>query len=286
MELPADAHTHSEWSWDTGGPTAENRGRMAAMCAQAVRIGLPAIAFTEHLDLDDRMRFDAQDLSAVQQRYRTDDGVLALPPFDVEGYLDCVARCSREFPDLRILTGVEFGQPHRFEAEARRLLDLDALDRVNGSLHTLPLDGDSAEPVLLHRLLPPDEVMTAYLLEVPRMVDGSQAFAVVSHLDYAARTWPVEQAGPFDPTRFEDLFRAAMRAIAASGRALEMNTRRLEPWLPRWWAEEGGRAVSFGSDAHGPHPPERIAGGFPEAVAMVEQAGFRRGRLPEDLWTR
>src|SRR4051812_25309177 len=128
--------------------------------------------------------------------------------------------------------------------------------------------------------------MTAYLLEVPRMVEGSQAFEVVTHLDYAARAWPVDQAGPFDPSRFEELFRAAMRSIAASGRALEMNTRRLWPWLPQWWAEEGGRAVSFGSDAHDAHDPELIAGHFPEAAAMLEHFGFRAGSRAEDLWTR
>ena len=73
-----------------------------------------------------------------------------------------------------------------------------------------------------------------------------------------------------------------MRAIADSGRALEMNTRRLWPWMPQWWSEEGGRAISFGSDAH---TPLRLAHGFPEAVAMVESVGFRAGRA-QDLWRR
>jgi histidinol-phosphatase (PHP family) len=93
----------------------------------------------------------------------------------------------------------------------------------------------------------------------------------------------VAAAGPFDPRRFEDGFRAAMRAIADSGRVLEMNTRRLSSWTAQWWAEEGGRAVSFGSDAHG---PDDLAAGFPEAVAMVEAFGFRPGSRPEDFWTR
>ena len=74
-----------------------------------------------------------------------------------------------------------------------------------------------------------------------------------------------------------------MRAIAGSGRALEMNTRRLWPWIPQWWAEEGGRAVSFGSDTHG---PEFLAASFPEAMAMIEHFGFGPGPRPEDFWTR
>ena len=44
------------------------------------------------------------------------------------------------------------------------------------------------------------------------------------------------------------------RALAASGRPLELNTSSplASATLMRWWYEEGGGAVSFGSDAHVP----------------------------------
>lgn len=125
-------------------------------------------------------------------------------------------------------------------------------------------------------------MVNAYLDEVAPMV-AAGTFEVFTHLDYAVRHWPVAEAGPFDPGRFEERFRAALRAIAESGRALEMNTRRLSSWLPQWWKEEGGRAVSFGSDAH---VPSALATGFPEAQHMLEHFGFRPGRRPEHLWTR
>jgi histidinol-phosphatase (PHP family) len=125
-------------------------------------------------------------------------------------------------------------------------------------------------------------VVWAYLEEVPRVVAGSDAFEVFTHIDYPVRHWPTDQRGPFQPHRFEEGFRFAMRAIASSGRALEMNTRRLWPWIPQWWKEEGGRAVSFGSDAH---VPQAVAAGFPEAQQMLEQLGFRPGPKPEHLWT-
>ncbi|MET0695584.1 MAG: hypothetical protein ABWY56_16755, partial [Propionibacteriaceae bacterium] len=122
-----------------------------------------------------------------------------------------------------------------------------------------------------------------YLAEVPKMVDGGD-FEVFTHIDYAVRYWPVDEHGPFDPRPFEDGFRQAMRAIASSGRALEMNTgRNVRPWIPQWWAEEGGRAVSFGSDDHG---TTGLAANFGEATALLEHFGFRPGRRPEDFWTR
>lgn len=281
--LPADAHVHSEWSWDTGGPRSAAAGTMVRACERAVAIGLPAVVFTEHLDLDDRWHVAPADLLPHQRHLIDADGYVRVPPFDVEGYLGSIDRCRERFPDLMILTGVEFGQPHLWTRVAQERIGLDRFDRVNGSLHTLPIGDDRAEPNTHFRLRPADEVIRAYLDEVPRMVAGSDAFAVFTHLDYAARSWPVDREGPFAASRFEDEFRTAMRAIAAADRALELNTRRLEPWMATWWAEEGGRAVAFGSDTHA---VDTLARGFQEATAMAESAGFRPGRRPQDLWTR
>jgi len=282
--LPADTHVHSEYSWDTGGPAAPTAmGTMRRTCERAVQIGLPAVIFTEHLDLSG-WRAAPEDFKEHLRGLIDEDGVLRPPLLDVEGYLGAIERCRHDFPDLRILTGVEFGQPHLDHEAATGVVDFSVLDRVNGSLHTLPFRGHRSEPVTLFReLADPAEVTWAYLGEVPTMVAGG-GFEVFAHLDYAARYWPTQEHGPFDHRRFEDGFRQAMRAIAESGRPLEMNTGRpLRPWIPQWWAEEGGRAASFGSDDHA---TDGLAANFPEAAALLEHFGFRPGRRPEDFWTR
>ena len=281
--LPADAHVHSEYSWDTGGPASAAAGTMRRTCARAVRIGLPVVIFTEHLDLSG-WRAAPEDFADHQRRHIDADGLMLPPPLDVAGYLDSVDRCRHEFPDLRILTGVEFGQPHLDRPAAEALLDLTALDRVNGSLHTLPFAGHRSEPVTLFReVADPARVIWTYLEEMLVMVAGGD-FDVFTHLDYAARSWPAEQHGPFDHRVFEDGFRQALRALATSGRALEMNTGRpLRPWIPQWWAEEGGRAVTFGSDDHA---TAGLAANFPEAADLLDHLGFGPGRQPEDFWTR
>lgn len=283
MTLPADAHVHTEWSWDTGGPDSPARGRMVLACERAVRIGLPAIIFTEHVDLEPAWRSTVDDLLPHQHDLLDEGGHVRSPAFDLAGYLECVAECRERFPGLRILTGLEFGQPHLRGAALAELLDLDGIDRVNGSLHTLADGPDRCEPNTLYRTWEPDAVIEAYLREMVVMAGSAVRFETVTHLDYAVRAWPTETVGPFDPRRFEAGFRAALGAIAASGRALEMNTGRLWPWLPRWWAQEGGRAVTFGSDAHF---PELVARNFPEAAEMVEAFGFRPGSRPEDPWVR
>lgn len=136
--LPADTHVHSEFSWDTGGPTSPSAaGTMRRTCARAVRIGLPVVIFTEHLDLSG-WRAPAEDFAEHQRRLIDQNGWMQPPPLGVDGYLDSIDRCRHEFTDLRILTGVEVGQPHLDGRAAEAVIDLAALDRVNGSLHTLP----------------------------------------------------------------------------------------------------------------------------------------------------
>src|SRR5512133_3274958 len=86
------------------------------------------------------------------------------------------------------------------------------------------------------------------------------------------------------PTRSKMRFRHALRVLADSGRALEVNTKApVHPGIVAWWREEGGEAITFGSDAH---DPTVLALGFGDAAAMVEAHGFRPGRHPYDFWRR
>jgi histidinol-phosphatase (PHP family) len=278
MTLPADSHVHSEWSWDAAA------GSMERSCARAVDLGLPAIAFTEHLDHTvwtvDMAALDQSDHLAS---LATAEGLLTPPEFNASGYLEAIERCRERFPGLRILSGLELGEPHWHAAATAKVLGAGRFDRVLGSLHCLP-DGDGfAEPPHLFGHRSAAEVVRQYLAEVARLVAGSDQFAVLAHIDYPVRSWPA-RVGPFDPAAFEDEFRHALRVLAGSGRALEINTKvPLHPEVVRWWREEGGSAIAFGSDAH---DPAALARGFREAAAMVEAHGFRPGRHPYDFWAR
>jgi histidinol-phosphatase (PHP family) len=289
MDLTGDGHVNTEWSFDVGlgDPHSHAAGRMDSMCRRAVQIGLPALAFTEHLDVAS-WAIEPEDLPDCLRPLVGETGILTPPLLDADGYLDSVERCRREFPELLILTGVEFGQPHLDEARAREVIDLDVLDRVNGSLHTIPTTDEPgsirSEPYTLYGSWPADDVVRSYLAEMMRMINAGGTFAVVSHIEYAVRYWPTEQEGPFDPKRFEDEFRQAMRAIAGTDRALELNIGGpIRPWIPQWWREEGGRAITIASDAH---TTDWLAGNFYEAMAMAEHFGFHPGRRPPDFWTR
>lgn len=270
---------HSEWSWDAVA------GSMLDSCARAVALGLPSIAFTEHaeftrptIDPDQRTRLDEH-----FRRFLRPDGTFAAPELDLPGYLDCLRRCRERFPGLRVLAGVELSEPHRHPGPVAELLAAADVDRALGSVHALWADG-VARPVDLTfpgRSAP--EALRAYLTEVLALVESPAPFHVLAHIDFAVRYWPAA-AGPFRPADFEDELRTVLRALAASGRALEINTKvPLAPVIVGWWAESGGDRVSFGSDAH---RPDLVGHGFATAVDAATAAGFRPPADPVELWHR
>ncbi|HUN33805.1 MAG TPA: PHP domain-containing protein [Trebonia sp.] len=270
--LPADNHVHSEWSYDTS-PDAS----MVRTCEQAVAVGLPAVAFTEHLEFTTAGDGDAITGVAADARWWS-----RIKPLDVTGYLACLEDCRSRFPELRILAGIEAGEVHLFAGSAAAIIRGRDWDRVLGSLHAVPYNGRVIAADALFSHLPHDDAMRLYFGELLRLVEGSDLFEVLAHPDFPRRYWPLG-AHQYREKPFEEEYRTVFRALAASGRVLEINTK--SPLssvdLIGWWRESGGRAVSFGSDAH---LPSRVGGRFKEAVDIVEAAGFRPGRDEYDFW--
>jgi histidinol-phosphatase (PHP family) len=261
--LPSDLHTHTEWSPDAP------EGSMEGSCRRAVEIGLPAIAFTDHAEL-----------------------APSEPQLAVEGFLEEVERCRALFPSLRILSGIELGQPHRYPEAADALLRSADVDLVLGSVHRVETsDGNVELGGDVMASLGPRETVRAYFGEMLGLLERSADFAVLAHLDYVKRDWPFEQM-PYGESDFEEEYRAVLRAAASRGLALEINTDREdtpEHWpCPRpvvlgWWREAGGDAVTFASDAH---QPDRIAEDFLEAAGIAEAAGFRSAPHDFGFWLR
>jgi histidinol-phosphatase (PHP family) len=281
MGLPPDNHVHSEWSWDA------MLGSMEATCDRAVQLGLPSIAFTEHVD-HTVWTTSEQGLSGLPadhsvSRFSDEEGRVTPPPFDVEGYLESLERCRSRFPSLRIFSGLEVGEPHRHRQAVDAVLAAAQFDRVVGSLHSLRSERGYEEPNELFAQRAADEVVRDYLAEIARLVMNSEAFSILGHVDYPLRYWP-EAHAPFDPLRFEEEFRHALSATAGQGRVLEISTvLPLQIVILRWWREEGGSAVTFGSDAH---EPAELARNFAEASAMAEAVGFRPTQDPFEPWRR
>ncbi|HEY4465047.1 MAG TPA: PHP domain-containing protein [Streptosporangiaceae bacterium] len=274
MVVPPDNHVHSEWSYDT-----TDEASMTGACERALEAGVPAIAFTEHLDFSTWRAGDPIAGAGLEPRHSARFHTL-----DITGYLESIDECRRRYPALRILSGVESGEAHLFAASAGEVVRAHPFDRILGSLHAVPLHGKLTSPSAMFGMFGPDEVMRRYFAELVRLVEGSDLFQVLAHIDFPRRYWPAS-AGPYQEKEFEDEYRTALRALAASDRVLEINTKSPLASVEQvgWWRDEGGRAVSFGSDAH---QDWRVGDRFDLAVDIAEAAGFRPGRYRFDFWRR
>jgi histidinol-phosphatase (PHP family) len=201
---------------------------------------------------------------------------------DVTGYLAAIEDCRERYPDLRILSGAEIGEAHMFGASAAALVARAGFDRVLGSLHAVPYKGRLVAADALFGNMPDDDVMSYYFAELLQLIERSDLFEVLAHLDFPRRYWP-KGAHLYREEDFEEEYRTVLSALAGTGRVLEVNTKSplASVDLIRWWRDVGGTAVSFGSDAH---LPQRVGDRFKLAVDVVEAAGFRAGRYPYDFW--
>ena len=260
---------------------------MERTCARAVDIGLPAVAFTEHADYTSCADLSRRATTGMSTSWRSSHRTesLTTPTLDLDGYLECLQRCRDLFPGrCAIISGVELGEPH-WHTRCRRRAPRGRRVRPGARFLALPTTAATATPSRRSSIGTgaPTDVVRDYLLEIPRLVSDSDAFAVLAHIDYAVRTWP-QEAGPFDPRRSRTSSAtpcAPCRTPVGPWRSTQQ-----APDIPRSSAGGARRAVSvvtFGSDAH---DPIGLARGFTAAVAMVEAHGFRPGRHPYDVWTR
>ncbi len=162
-------------------------------------------------------------------------------------------------------------------------LDAGQFDLVVAAVHSLAgVDGGFVEvsDAYLERSRP--DVVREYLAEIERLIAQWDRFDVLAHIDYAARAWPAGE-GPYRTCDFEDDYRSALRSLAMSDRALEVDTRLpLDPLIVMWWRQEGGTALTFGSDVHDSH---FIAQGLDVAAVMVSEHGFRPDGERSGFWT-
>ncbi|MGH2931205.1 MAG: PHP domain-containing protein, partial [Solirubrobacteraceae bacterium] len=205
---------HTEWSYDTSASAS-----MVRSCEQAIAVGLPAIAFTEHLEFTVGGAGDAIHDVATDHRWWS-----RIKPLDVAGYLASIEDCRQRFTGLRILSGVEAGEPHLFGASAGAIVGRGAFDRILGSLHAVPYNGRLVAADALFGPMSADDAMRYYFAELVTLIEGSDLFQVLAHLDFPRRYWP-RGAHLYREEPFEEEYRAVLRTLAASGRVLEINTK-------------------------------------------------------------
>jgi histidinol-phosphatase (PHP family) len=246
-----DLHIHTEYSCDS-------RAKMMDMCQAALDIGIDEIGFTDHMDLipDDPCA-----------------GYLQLDP-----WWDALEICRTKYGDsLIIKAGIEIGEPHRYADQYSKLLDAYPWDYALGSLHWV---GDSCVFHEEYFTQTEEDAYRAYFTELGRMALDAP-FDILAHTDVVKR-YGYNIYGEYDPGRYETEIRRALRHCVERGIVIEINTSTLRwsvgetsPTRPilDWYKEEGGEAVTLGSDAH---QPKHVGSGMQEALSQLEAIGISR----------
>ena len=251
-----DIHSHSQISPDCDVPLAE-------MARAALEAGLREFCVSDHHDLLDYDGFPAApfDWAAAKEQYR---------------------QVKRSLGDrLTLRLGLELGSaPYDPEAARAALAQGgEELDFVLGSLHNwigfhsndlLDMTDYRGNEALARRAM--ESTLEHTWTLVTRLPDCYDSLA---HISYPLR-YIRKDGVDLTMEDYEERVRAIFTEVARTDHAMEVNVWHgadLASWPPllRWFRECGGRLVTVGADAH---RPEDVARGIPQALEMIQAAGF------------
>lgn len=243
LPIVTDSHTHTTFS-------ADARDDMPEMCRAAIAKGLTHICFTDHVDFNP-----------------TEENCGL---FDYDRYTAAIDRVRAEFAGrIRILKGIEFGEPHIYVKEYEKLLRKE-FDVIMASIHFVRMD------IGLH-WFEDDAMLSGYtrknlyrryyeeLLQVVRL----GGFDVLAHFDNPKRYL----SGSGQET---ELIGEIMHELVSRDLVIEVNTSPLrmgchecapDSRILKQYTEAGGTRVTVGSDAHS---SQEIAAGFDHADRLVK----------------
>lgn len=251
FEKLLDMHTHTDNSYD-------GKHSTTFLCEQADAIGLRAVAFTDHLEMD-FYREKHFDRTAIQSFFE-------------------VSKARSAFRGrLIVCVGVELGQPLFNQTDSEALLARIPYDFVLGSVHNLR--GMEDFWLLDYAQYDIHKLLCEYFEEIILLAGWGQ-FDSLAHLTYPLRYIVGEHGIAVDMHRYAPQIDTILELVAKQGKALEINTSGLrqkiretspaEPIVKRF-RELGGRYVTVGSDAH---YAKHLGMGVAQGMAIAQRCGF------------
>lgn len=249
-----DLHMHTSSSFD-GNFSA------SAMTESAIANELATIAFTDHFDVD---FYERHNLGTRQET----------------SYAD-ICKAQENYSDkIRILRGIEMGQPTYDTALTEKSLARYEYDFVIGSIHNLREMPDFGD--LKYKEMALDEIYSLLdkYFEEELILAKWNGFDTFAHLTYPMRY--IVQAGrnEVELSRYNEVTDEIFRTLIANGKALEINTSGLRQpigkTMPtenyvRRFRELGGEYLTLGSDAHF---TEHVGAGIDNGYEIAEACGF------------
>jgi histidinol-phosphatase (PHP family) len=236
------------------------RGQLEAYVAAAIDAGLDEIGLSDHSPIY-HFGDDPQPWPGT-----------AMSRHELPAYIEEMAAVRERFAGrITVRLGVESDYVLGWDDHYRNLWRQYPLDYVIGSVHWL------GHWSIFNRVLPAgraaEEVYEEYLLAT-QAAARSGAYDIIGHLDC------LKTAGHLPDTALTPLLDETVRVLAESGVTIELNTsgwrKPIRECYPRpellARCHHYGIPVTLSSDAHA---PEHVAGGFPEAVRLLQDIGYR-----------
>lgn len=252
MPKKIDLHVHTKNSFD-------GKHSAISFCECAQNLGMRAICFTDHCEIDTYEQDGCQELI----RHSFFEQSKAKSAF-----------CGK----LLVLRGIELGEANHDTALADRIVARYAFDEVIASVHNLRGKQDFyyMEQFEEAEVKP---LLTAYFKEILELLEWGN-FEILAHLTYPLRYFYAKSGIRVDLSEYKKEIDEILRLCAEKEKALEVNAGGLRqplaelappyPILKRF-KELGGKYVTYGSDAH---RTEDLGKGMTEAFEAMRAAGF------------
>lgn len=246
-----DCHAHTMHSPD-GSETVLD------MCNRASELGIKIFAITDHCEAHD---FAENETSEAIQ--------------------NCVAEIDMVKPrfndSMKILKGVELGQPTQNIAFSEKLISNMGLDFILCALHQM--EGYEDFYFIDYYKQDIHELLTKYFNELHEICEWGKCDAI-AHFTYPIRYIHGRTDIRVNLEDYYDKIKSIYSVMIKKGIALEINTSGLRgdlgDTLPDYqciklYHDVGGKLISVGSDAHRAHD---VGKGIKEAISIAKEIGF------------
>ena len=257
MTIFCDMHTHSHHSFDAKSSVDE-------MCRAAIERGLEALAVTDHCE-------------APFIRFGADCEFGCFDELIPQSFADATAARERYAGRLKVLRGLELGEPTHDRAATVHALAYGDFDFVLASVHNIRNMQDFY--YMNYSGVDVDGLLARYFDELCETA-SFEHFDSLSHLTYPLR-YIVAGTGRFpDLSVHADAIDTIFKILIKNQKALEINVsglfKELKTTLPdvtlvRRFRELGGQYITIGTDAHS---ADMVGRGIGEGIAVAKEAGF------------
>ncbi len=248
----SDSHVHTRCSSDAVDTSF-------AVCESAVERGIFALTITDHCECN-AFRRGGYDRSVPLSCAETEKAAAAF--------------AGR----LRVLCGIELGEPLQELSAAEQALGCGQFDFVLASVHNVRGKEDFYS--LNYADEDVDDLLARYFGELLETVEWGR-FDSLAHLTYPLRYMAGKSHIPINMGKWSGSVDGILKALIRKQKALEVNTSGLRqeigatlPDLPilRRYRELGGELVTLGSDAH---RREDVGAGIEAGLDVLRKAGFQ-----------